>query len=58
MLGANRSRVTMSAITLQSAGYIKYRRGQITITDIAGLKDFSCDCYQTVKMEYDRFLNQ
>ncbi len=55
MLGANRATVTLSAIALQSTGYIKYRRGHITITDYEGLKDFSCDCYQTVKREYDRF---
>ncbi len=55
MLGANRATVTLSAIALQSTGYIKYRRGHITITDHEGLKDFSCDCYQTVKREYDRF---
>ncbi len=55
MLGANRATVTMSAIALQSAGFIKYRRGHITITDHEGLKDFSCDCYETVKREYDRF---
>jgi CRP-like cAMP-binding protein len=57
MLGANRATVTMSAIALQSAGYIKYRRGHINITNREGLLDFSCDCYQTVKREYDRFQN-
>ncbi len=45
----------MSAIALQSAGYIKYKRGNITITDGEGLKDFSCACYETVRKEYDRF---
>lgn len=54
MLGANRATVTLSAIALQSAGYIKYARGQIIITDRAGLEDFTCDCYAAVKREYDR----
>jgi CRP-like cAMP-binding protein len=54
MLGANRSSVTLSAVALQSAGYIKYKRGLITITDRAGLEDFACDCYRAVKKEYDR----
>jgi CRP-like cAMP-binding protein len=58
MLGANRATVTMAAIALQSAGYIKYRRGHITVIDNEGLEDFSCDCYRTVKREYDRFQNQ
>lgn len=54
MLGANRATVTMSAIALQSAGYIKYARGNIIITDRTGLEDFTCACYQAVKKEYDR----
>ncbi len=54
MLGTNRATVTISAIALQSAGYIKYSRGKITITDREGLKNFTCVCYQTVKKEYDR----
>lgn len=57
MLGVNRATVTVSAIALQSAGYIKYRRGHINIIDGEGLEDFSCNCYHTVKREYDRFLN-
>lgn len=55
MLGVNRATVTMSAIALQSAGFIKYSRGHITIKDSEGLEDFSCECYKIVKKEYDRF---
>ncbi len=58
MLGADRARVTMSAIALQSAGYIKYSRGNIVVTDREGLEDFTCACYQSVKQEYDRFQKQ
>lgn len=54
MLGSNRATVTMSALTLQNIGYIKYSRGHIKITDREGLEDFVCACYQTVKDEYDR----
>ena len=54
MLGANRSTVTTAAITLQGGGFIKYSRGLITILDRAALEHFSCDCYRTVKEEYDR----
>jgi len=54
MLGTNRASVTMSAIALQSAGYIKYSRGRIAIIDGEGLEDFTCECYQMVKNEYDR----
>ena len=55
MLGTNRATVTMSAITLQDIGYIKYKRGHIEITDREGLEDFTCDCYKIIKREYDRF---
>ncbi|MBA4121511.1 MAG: Crp/Fnr family transcriptional regulator [Acidobacteria bacterium] len=58
MLGADRARVTMSAIALQSTGYIKYSRGNIVVTDREGLEDFTCACYQSVKQEYDRFQKQ
>lgn len=54
MLGVNRATVTISAIALQSAGFIKYTRGRITIIDAVGLEDFSCECYGTIKKEYDR----
>ena len=54
MLGVNRATVTLSAITLQHLGYIEYSRGRIIITDREGLEDFVCDCYKTVKQEYDR----
>jgi Mn-dependent DtxR family transcriptional regulator len=54
MLGVNRPSVTTSAIILQGAGFIKYSRGKITIIDREGLEDFTCDCYEVVKPEYDR----
>ena len=48
MLGAQRATVTMSAIALQNAGFIKYSRGIITIIDREELENFTCDCYQSV----------
>jgi CRP-like cAMP-binding protein len=54
MLGTNRATVTVAAIALQGGGYIKYVRGLITVLDREGLEHFSCDCYRTVKEEYDR----
>lgn len=54
MLGVNRATVTISAIALQSANFIRYTRGRITIIDAVGLEDFSCECYGTIKKEYDR----
>jgi CRP-like cAMP-binding protein len=46
MLGTRRGTVNAAAITLQSAGLIKYNRGQITIVDRLGLEAFSCECYE------------
>ena len=54
MLGTQRATVTVAAINLQSAGFIKYVRGNITITNREGLEEFTCECYKTVKRNYDR----
>ena len=56
MLGVRRPSVSLVANTLQKAGLIKYRRGNIRLLDIAGLNDGSCECYGTVKAHYDRML--
>jgi hypothetical protein len=32
------------ASTLQQAGWIKYRRGSIQITDVEGLRSGVCEC--------------
>ena len=54
MLGVNRPAVTRAALVLQGGGLIKYVRGSITVTDREGLEDFSCNCYELVKQEYDK----
>jgi CRP-like cAMP-binding protein len=46
MLGAARPTVTIVAGTLQRAGLITYRRGQITIVDREALEEASCECYR------------
>jgi CRP-like cAMP-binding protein len=56
MLGVNRPSVTTAAVQLKSEGYIKYNRGIITVLDREGLEDFCCDCYEVVKVEYERVL--
>jgi CRP-like cAMP-binding protein len=54
MLGATRPTVTVVAGTLQKAGLIRYRHGHITIVDRAALETASCECYATIKAEFDR----
>jgi CRP-like cAMP-binding protein len=46
MLGAARPTVTIVAGTLQRAGLITYRRGQIAILNAGQLEAASCECYQ------------
>jgi CRP-like cAMP-binding protein len=52
MLGVQRTSVTIVANTFQQAGIIRYRRGNIQITDLDGLIDSACECYGTVKEHY------
>lgn len=56
VLGVRREGITEAAGKLQQAGLIHYRRGHITVIDRAGLEKLACECYQTVKTEFDRLL--
>ncbi len=54
MLGTPRTTVTLAAGSLHQAGIIDYTRGQVTIKDRQGLEDAACECYRTVRAEFDR----
>jgi CRP-like cAMP-binding protein len=54
MLGGTRPTVTIVAGMLQKAGLIHYTHGRITIADRAGLEQASCECYRSVKREFER----
>jgi CRP-like cAMP-binding protein len=56
MLGVQRTGVTAAAGALQRAGLIRYKRGNVTITDRRGLQQRSCECYGISKREFDRLL--
>ena len=56
MLGVQRTTVTVVARALQTAGLIRYRRGVVDILDRAGLEAVACECYRTVRRNYERLL--
>jgi CRP-like cAMP-binding protein len=56
MLGANRKTVTLAAQSMQTAGLISYRRGEIQVLDRPGLEQASCECYAIVRERFEAFL--
>ncbi len=56
MLGVRRPSVTTVARTLQEAGIVKYRRGHIEIVDVEALRESACECYETVRGQYEQLL--
>jgi CRP-like cAMP-binding protein len=58
MLGVRRTSVTVIARTLQEAGMIRYGRGHIKLLDAPALMETACECYQTVKSNYDNILRR
>jgi CRP-like cAMP-binding protein len=57
MIGARRNSVSLVANTLQQANFIHYSRGHIRITNLDGLSRTACECYATVKTQYERLLH-
>ncbi len=57
MLGVRREGVTEAAGRLQSNGFIRYRRGHITVLDRTGLERSVCECYSVVKKEFARLMS-
>ena len=57
MLGVRREGITEAAGKLQDAGYIRYRRGHLTVLKREGLETRACECYAVVKEEVARLLS-
>jgi CRP-like cAMP-binding protein len=56
ILGVRRESITDAAGKLQVAGFIRYRRGHISVTGRTGLETRTCECYSVVKNEIARLL--
>ena len=54
MLGAPRTTVTLAAGMLHEAGLIDYTRGNVTIKNRNGMEHVACECYGTVRDEFQR----
>lgn len=54
LLGLRRSGITVCARSLQAAGLIEYRRGEVRILDRRGLEGMACDCYADDRLAYRR----
>jgi CRP-like cAMP-binding protein len=57
MLGVQRTGVTTAAGALQRAGFIRYKRGTVTMLDRGGLEQRACECYGVSKLAFDRLLD-
>lgn len=53
LVGVRRADVKAIATTLDRAGLIHYQRSKIRILDRPGLEAAACDCYHTLKREFD-----
>lgn len=56
MLGVQRPTVSVALRALQGAGLIGQRRGVITVTDRRGLENSTCECYGTIRRNFERLL--
>lgn len=55
MLGTRRASVTIAAGILQKAGFIEQNRGSVTITKRAELEQVSCECYEMIRRQRQRW---
>lgn len=54
ILGVTRPSISAAASALKREGLIRYVRGEVTITNRAGLEAVACGCYAAMTREFDR----
>jgi CRP-like cAMP-binding protein len=55
-LGVRRQSISEIARQLQTAGILRYRRGEVQILDRQKLEATACECYVEIKRSYDRWV--
>jgi CRP-like cAMP-binding protein len=53
MLGVQRTGVTFATLSLQKAGLIRSRRGEVTIVNRRGLETLACECYASLRADLE-----
>jgi CRP-like cAMP-binding protein len=56
MLGVRRAGVSVAAAILQKTGAIGYKHGCVTVLDRSGLEAVACECYGTVRQQFEHLL--
>jgi hypothetical protein len=56
MLASRRPGITVALGTFKHAGLISKGHNKITILNRAGMEEAACECYRSVKQQYDRLL--
>lgn len=56
VLGVRRASISELAICLRKEGLIEYDRGRISLLDRATMEARTCECYTSIREEFDRLL--